>query len=95
MRSHIADVLQHQFVDAAARLANEPEIREEVSLAAEEGERGTAAPEQSLPRQRNIHGGVYEGFVKLTFGTCLASAGASKKGCSLKPNIFAVRFAGN
>ena len=35
------------------------------------------------------------GLLKLTFGTCLASGGASKNGYSLKPNIFAVRFAGN
>ena len=33
-------------------------------------------------------------MLKLTFGTCLASAGASKNGYSLKPNTFAVRFAG-
>src|SRR5262249_13351650 len=33
--------------------------------------------------------------LKLTFGACLASGGASKNGCSLKPKSFAVRFAGN
>src|SRR6476469_295043 len=32
---------------------------------------------------------------KLTFGACLASAGTSKYGYSLKPNIFAVTFEGN
>ena len=34
-------------------------------------------------------------FLKSTLGTALASGGAWKYGYSLKPNIFAVMFAGN
>ena len=47
---------------------------------------------------RELHHGrpAYDGCLpKLTLGTCFASAGAWKKGYSLKLNIFAVRFAGN
>jgi len=37
---------------------------------------------------------TYDGFWKLTFGTCVASGGAWKNGYSLNPNTFAVRLAG-
>src|SRR6185436_10680569 len=89
----LGDVGQEQLVDEIAVLAHETEVGEEVFLARERGERRAAAPEQPLPRQRNLHGGQVS--LKLTFGTCLASAGAWKNGYSLNPNNFAVRLAGN
>src|SRR6185369_13285518 len=67
-----------------------------------------ALPQQTLPF-RQLHGSALRavsvrlpapaqapvGLLKFTFGTVLASGGAWKNGYSLKPNTFAVRFAGN
>ena len=76
--------------------ANQPEVGEHVPLAAQRRREtpGTAAPQQPFPRQRDCPRPSTTASPKLTFGTCLASAGASKNGYSLKPNIFAVTLAG-
>jgi hypothetical protein len=69
----VTDVLERDLVSAAARLPDEPEVGEVVALAREPwtGPQGSTVPQQPLPRQQADHG-----LPKLTFGTCLASAGA-------------------
>ncbi len=86
------DVLQRYFVGAAVRFADQPEIGQVVAVAGESCVKpiGTAAPQQPFPWQRSVHD-----LLKLTFGTCFASAGAWNSGYSLNPKTFAVMFAGN
>src|SRR5437899_13026892 len=88
----LADVAEDDFDRARARDSDEPEVGEHVARAGERARTSrTPAPQHALPRQRNVH----DGLVKVTFGACLASGGAWKYGYSLKPNTFAVTFAGN
>ena len=95
----LADVGGRKLVDARPGDAHHPHVGEHVALAVQveprQQRRGAAAPQQPLPRQRDWSRSYDAGFPKLTFGTCFASGGASKNGYSLKPNSFAVMFAGN
>ena len=92
-RLDVADVVDGKLVFPAVRDAHQPEVGQAVAAcaAAAGNGRSTAA----VPRAAEIPRPVAHRVLKLTFGTCLASAGASKNGYSLKPNAFAVRFPGN
>ena len=89
---NVADIVERDFLDACAGHAEQTEVGEHVPLAGDPRRQPpwAAAPEQPFPRQQAVH----DDFLKSTFGTCLASGGTSKKGYSLKPNIFAVTLAG-
>ena len=89
---HVAHVVERDLGDAAPAGADEPEIGEQILLAAEARSelQGPSTPEQTLPGKKRVpespaHGSVREGrydgcFVKFTFGACRASGGASKNG---------------
>jgi hypothetical protein len=50
------DVTEQQLLDLGAGESHEPEIRQEVALAGQARRRGAAAPQQPLPRKRDVHG---------------------------------------
>ena len=75
------DVLQRDFRHASAARREHAEVGQRVGDSRRH-ER-TRLPQDSFPRQRRVHG--RQGCVKVTFGTCCASGGASKNGYSLKP----------
>ena len=85
------DVLQRDFRHASAARREHAEVGQRVGDSRRH-ER-TRLPQDSFPRQRRVHG--RQGCVKVTFGTCCASGGASKNGYSLKPKRRAVTLAGN
>ena len=57
--------------------------------------RKVAHAQPRVSRSRGLRRAGLRRLLKFTLGTCVASGGAWKNGCSLKPNIFAVTLAGN
>ena len=62
---HVAHVVERELT----RWGGDSKVGEEI-----------AAARPQPPLERVLHRGGYEGFEKLTFGTCVASGGASKNG---------------